>query len=299
MSRAASTLNSNLNYGKYHASVSVNCENITLDLLLYQSLPTKFTYSDADGEKMPFAAHDHAVLELFIIENGSMRINVTENVELEGGDMLMIRPRTPHQIVYTSDNIKYFSIRFSMRRNGKLLDTDMPPYRKDCLSSDNHAFVCTLISELRRTVPEVSTVLEMYRIKSQLAIIISYALEKFVDLAADTPAESDNQIDLYTKIENYLYLNYDQQLTLESLAAHLSYSRTQMRRILEACYGMPFTKKLREIRLGAAKKYLTETELSIDEIAEKCGYETRQGFESMFLKYVGVTPNKYRKSVTE
>jgi len=272
------------------ASMTLECENISIDVLLYN------LHSQAGAFKPEsFEVHDHTVVELFIIEQGTLKIHTDSDIELKSGEMLLIRPRSPHQIIGYSDDIVRFSIRFSMNSDGKVIDRSIPPYFKSNFTESQKKVIFRLLDELRSSITDTVSTMEMYRIKARFGIILSYVLEQVLYFDAHSKVDSDNPINLYTKIENYLYLNYGQQLTLESLAAHLSYSRTQMRRILENCYGMPFTKKLREIRLTAAKKHLAEGNMSIDEIAEKCGYETRQGFESMFLKYIGVTPNQYRK----
>ncbi len=272
------------------ASMTLECENISIDVLLYN------LHSQAGAFKPEsFEVHDHTVVELFIIEQGTLKLRLDKDIDLNSGEMLLIRPRTPHRIIGCSDDIIRFSIRFSMRSDGKVIDRNIPPYFKSKFTPYQSATIFRLFDELRQTIGESVSTMEMFRIKSRFEIVLSYVLEQVFDFDGESRAESDNPINLYTKIENYLYLNYGQQLTLESLAAYLSYSRTQMRRIFENCYGMPFTQKLREIRLTAAKKHLSDGNLSIDEIAEKCGYETRQGFESMFLKHIGVTPNQYRK----
>lgn len=59
-------------------------------------------------------------------------------------------------------------------------------------------------------------------------------------------------------------------------------------------YGVNFTNKLRDMRMRAAKYYLSNNEFTITEIANKCGYSTRQSFESSFKKYTTMTPHKYR-----
>lgn len=298
MSKTPTAPMENMNYGKHPPSISVNFENITVDALLQQSLYTDLSCDEPKKEEILYIAHDHAVFELFIVENGEVRINAGESIKLKATEMLLIRPRVIHHVASASDSAKYFCLRFDMHTHEKLPYDSIPPYKKIPLNSHEFNLVSVLISELRRSVSTSETPPQMYRIKAEIGIIISYVLDNLADILDVPKSDSNNHLDLYAKIENYLYLNYEKKLTLESLAAHLSYSRTHMRRIMDACYGMPFTKKLREIRLEAAKKYLAETELSVDEIAEKCGYETRQGFESMFLKYVGTTPNKYRKSVT-
>lgn len=54
--------------------------------------------------------------------------------------------------------------------------------------------------------------------------------------------------------------------------------------------------KIREIRLGLAKKLLSESEEKIESIAQQCGYPNINTFFIAFQKAEGTTPGAYRKS---
>lgn len=54
--------------------------------------------------------------------------------------------------------------------------------------------------------------------------------------------------------------------------------------------------KIREIRLGVAKKLLAESEEKIEFIAQQCGYPNINTFFIAFQKAEGMTPGVYRKS---
>ncbi len=59
---------------------------------------------------------------------------------------------------------------------------------------------------------------------------------------------------------------------------------------------MSFTEKLMQTRLQAAKKLVISNELSVNQIAERCGYTTLRGFELFFLKHTNMLPNEYRRT---
>ena len=80
----------------------------------------------------------------------------------------------------------------------------------------------------------------------------------------------------------------------DKLAAALNYSETQARRILQEYTGKSFADNLRHHRITAAKQYLLNSNFSIDEIAERCGYQSRMGFENVFKKLVGMSPHRFR-----
>ncbi|MES2921793.1 MAG: DNA-binding transcriptional regulator [Verrucomicrobiota bacterium] len=54
--------------------------------------------------------------------------------------------------------------------------------------------------------------------------------------------------------------------------------------------------KIREVRLGLAKKQLSESEEKIESIAQQCGYPNINTFFIAFQKAEGMTPGAYRKA---
>ncbi len=273
--------------------VSVSCENVTVNLLLCY-----ITEKKNGIPQMSFAPHDHAAYELSIIEENSMRMLVgDEELTLGEGELIIVPPHTVHELRRTAPGFRRFCIRFDLECTNDAYIHTHAPYIRGKLSDSERRFIFEAVSELYDITADSPTGLTSFRERSLLGIVISYILERMIKFDAQPRVESGSHLQLHAKIENYLYLNYSQPITLDSLASHLSYSRTQMHRIMDECFGVPFTDKLREIRLSAAKRYLLENDARpIEEIASRCGYETRQGFESMFLKFVGVTPNQYRKN---
>ncbi len=271
-------------------STRIEFEGIVIDILM------EFIGEQKHGAPYHTADHDHSAYELVIGEEGTIDFAFEdETLTLKPGEFIIISPHVKHRVVAYSQFMRRFCLRFNLRSGAHLIEAMPTKYMRDTLSPDERAHIFDIISELRRLDGTHLGTPAAYRMRAQFGIIFSYVLERF--MAADTGDVTavSNQISLHAKIENYLYLNYSKSITLESLAAYLSYSRTQTQRIIEDCFGMPFTEKLREIRISSAKTLLANGDLSIDAIAERCGYETRQGFEAMFQKHVGSTPNQYRK----
>ena len=273
-------------------SVSIVCEDVTVDILM-----------DYEIEKAPphlkptLTYHDHATHEILIAEEGSFDLVLeSSSLTVKSGEVILIKPHTPHKLSSYSNNMRRFGIRLNITSAPKDISAVLPPYMHYAMSPEEKAVIFSLIAHLRKSQHTELSRLDGYRIKAQFGIIISYILERINAFDSDERPENVPKINLYTKIENYFYLNYSQQITLNSLADYFSYSRTQMRRILNKCFAKSFTQKLREIRINAAKQYLKSNDMSIDTIAKKRGYEIRQGFETMFLKYVGISPNQFRRA---
>jgi two-component system response regulator YesN len=96
-------------------------------------------------------------------------------------------------------------------------------------------------------------------------------------------------------IDKFFSEHYAEQITLEQLADKLHFSKTHTNRILRKYIGMSFIEKLTQTRLQEAKKLLISDEMSINQIAERCGYTTLRGFELFFVKQTNMLPTEYRR----
>jgi len=76
-------------------------------------------------------------------------------------------------------------------------------------------------------------------------------------------------------------------------AAHLE--RTQVYRKLKAEIGLSPTDLITKKRMEHASRLLIQYDLSIGEVAARCGYHELSYFDKVFVKYYGFTPTEYRK----
>lgn len=86
---------------------------------------------------------------------------------------------------------------------------------------------------------------------------------------------------------------------LGDLAEEFGVSRGYLSNILRKELGMPFSEYLTGKRIQKAKELLLNEKLSIEEIAERVGYHDYFYFLKAFKKNTGISPSKYRKSMTE
>lgn len=82
---------------------------------------------------------------------------------------------------------------------------------------------------------------------------------------------------------------------LEELADLLGYSRTYAGAVVKKLTGKLFSELLEDARCKSAAEMLTETELSVEEIIYRVGYENESFFRKLFWKRYGKSPLEYRK----
>ncbi len=83
---------------------------------------------------------------------------------------------------------------------------------------------------------------------------------------------------------------------LGDIAELVGLSPVALTRRFRRAYGMTPNEYLIGQRIAAAQRLLCETDMSLAEIAEVCGYENEYYFSANFKKKVGVPPGAYRKS---
>lgn len=99
---------------------------------------------------------------------------------------------------------------------------------------------------------------------------------------------------LYKVLENHLA---DEYFSVEQMAKSLSLSRTQLHRKVIEATGFSAGQLLQNQRLLRAQQLLTETNLSIAEVAFRCGFSDPNYFSRLFSKTQGLTPSEFAQQV--
>lgn len=93
----------------------------------------------------------------------------------------------------------------------------------------------------------------------------------------------------------YIQENYMKQISQEDVATAIHLSASYLSTMFKKEIGINFSDYLTACRMEAAKKYLKESEFSINEVSEKVGYADSKYFSKIFHKNVGLKPSVYRK----
>ena len=95
-------------------------------------------------------------------------------------------------------------------------------------------------------------------------------------------------------IEYIRYHIHDPRLSVESIADHIELSAKYSRQLFLDHYGMSLSNYILNMRIEKVKELLTETDMSVAEIAQQAGFQTKSHFFTAFKKATGLTPAQYR-----
>ena len=96
--------------------------------------------------------------------------------------------------------------------------------------------------------------------------------------------------------EDYIRTHLSEDLSLETLAARVNLSAVYFHKLFSAHAGMTPAQFVLTSRIATAKALLKTGELSIGEIASRCGFSSQSYFNYKFKSVTGETPLQYRNT---
>lgn len=95
--------------------------------------------------------------------------------------------------------------------------------------------------------------------------------------------------------KEYLYSNYNQNISLQQLASYSFMSVNHLLRMFKQAFDLTPHQFLMRLRLQRAKLYLENTDHPVNEIVTMIGLNCSSSFIELFRQRYAITPSKYRK----
>ena len=109
----------------------------------------------------------------------------------------------------------------------------------------------------------------------------------------------DSSKSIATMAAKLLEENISDEQNIEEIADILQVSSRHLRRVFKEEYNVTPTEYLQTSRLLLAKKLLTDTNISILDVAMASGFGSLRRFNDVFKKQYNLTPSHFRKEVSE
>ena len=116
-----------------------------------------------------------------------------------------------------------------------------------------------------------------------------------VTQAAEEKPENPGDLNVVaTWAHTYIRINYERPITAGKVAEALGYNADYLGRVYRAMYGCTLTEAIHRRRIGKACDFLMDKNLTIEQIAQMCGFSDPDYFRRVFRRYVKVAPGDYR-----
>ena len=95
----------------------------------------------------------------------------------------------------------------------------------------------------------------------------------------------------------YIDDNFSQTIKLAELSRLANMSATKLKKLFRQFTGCTITEYILSKKTYYASHLLADSDLSIEELAKKVGFDTVAGFSTSFKKQTGIPPSEYRKQI--
>lgn len=106
--------------------------------------------------------------------------------------------------------------------------------------------------------------------------------------------ESTPETELILQITQYVNDHSAEPITLDSTAKSIGYSANYLSHCIKRSCGLSFPSLLAYIRTENAKSLLSDTDMSVLDIALESGFGSERSFHRHFKTITGITPRQYR-----
>lgn len=250
------------------------------------------------------STHTHDAPELLIVLSGDMAVWIAgSTLKLTAGDIVCVRPRTPHRTVITQkDNpaIVFFTS-FSdfhfkgMEPNCLEFPDNSPILHTDGIVRQDLTNLCFRMISERYNNQVGQYFMQKAYLTQLLMTIIRQIIAPPAQSCSPVTFETHHKTYVVSEIRQYLSIHYAEKISLDLIARNMYLSSAYISKIFKEETGETPINYLIKLRLERARIQLeSDTQQSIKVISSSVGYEDVYHFSKLFKKYYGVSPIHYR-----
>lgn len=263
--------------------------------------------------KYPIHWHE-GVTEILLPIKGSIEVVANfEHILVKEGDFWFINNKTIHSIESQSKStvimlhidlnyfekffghIKYMFFRNNMYSKGRV-KTESDNYDDEIRKGYKVRFRNLMISVITDAISSDSLDRELI-LDSIYQLVASMVKEfnwlQFLKKSSDFI--SPFQLDRYHRIVKYIDEHYNEKITLDDIAKREYITQNYFSHFWKDLSNFSFKERLNYERVLKSEFLLLTTDMSIADIAEKCGFSDVKYYYKHFKKWYGLSPTEHRK----
>lgn len=255
-------------------------------------LPGRLSYVtsshyEGDWKSIP---HSHHFAELFYVKSGRGTFIIeNQSFPIAKNDLIIINPNTEHTEVsldtyplgYIALGVEDLIFSFRDKKNYFLFN---------CKNSrlDLTYYFLTIQNEIEQNLPGCELICQ------DLLEILTLYLIRHTDSAFEiAPTKNTNRE--CSRVKRYIDSNYQDDITLDSLAEMVHLNKYYFIHAFKKYYGQSPMSYLIQKRIQVSRELLESTDYSISDIARLCGFSSPSYFSQCFRKHCDISAQDYRR----
>ena len=239
--------------------------------------------------------HYHDCHQIIFVVKGEVDFSVNnKKLRAATGDVAVFSRYENHSVVGCSDGYERIVLHIDPNVVGRKsqvysLLTDRPIGFCNIIDvSENMELIEDIFSNIlieHNNPSKLADEMEQLLVKQLLIVVYRCASVNF-----------DNTYDdVVVSVKRQFENEYDKPFTLAMLAKQHSLSVSSLSHRFKSATGVSVMEYLKSCRMANAKQMLAETECSMGEIVERCGFSDGSNFSREFRKLTDMSPSDFRK----
>ena len=248
----------------------------------------------------PTQLHKEGVLEIIFCLKGSVRFSYAyEEFTLNEGEYISV-DKDAYYLYDGRDNLcvsfyidllayekKYPFIRSALFVCEALAESTMPYPTK------NHTQLKGMLISLLRHIREGGSEEKVAELTQRIVDLFVYRFDiSFFHTGAMELGSKD--LERLHQIQHYMYTHLKEKITLQDLARHFGMTEGYVSEYIRKM-SIGFRSMLSYVRANRSEAYLLETDKTIVEISEECGFSDVKYYYAAFKRWYKCTPRQFRQ----
>ena len=269
---------------------------LTVNTVGFQPIARNTVYPSTDHPKSYYFNPDKGRIlseyQILYISKGkgSFRSESTKKTDIRKGHIMLLFPGQWHSYCPSIDTgWNEYYIGFEGEVADGMLHNEFINWKNQILDVGVNEELVSLFSAAIQIAKDEKKAAQQY-----LAGIVLHIIGMTLSFSQNREFELDDSGQIIEKAKIIMTENIHRQVNIQQIAANLGTSYSWFRKAFKEYTGFAPAQYFQELKLRKAKGLLTETNLSIKEIAYELDFSSYEYFLSFFKKKVGVTPTDYR-----
>ena len=252
----------------------------------------------------------HNFWEFLYLEEGEINVLVDGELHcLLPGQLIIYAPFSFHSVSSSSDaviNVVSFSCKSSSLSGLSNIAIDLSSEQVSSLRSiinlsEECFFLPTEISDergmfLRKDIPNLA----LQKLAKLVELFLIDLCRNYSPVSKANTDDKNNPLDeQFAALTTFLSYNLHRFLSAEEISSELSISVSKLSKLCKAQCGCGPLDYFLSLKIGAAKRMISEKRLNLTQISEKLGFSSVHYFSRLFKAKTGITPSEYAKNAEQ